>query len=138
MPPKPKHKGFNMRSKSGSSANPQRNPAGVKQKGGSLRDKATINRINMYKGGKPIRDKKGTIVGGSYMMRNRVGDQPITGATGRVAPDRRWFGNTRVIKQEELDRFREEMTTRSSDPYSVLLRRKKLPMGLLQEPAKAS
>ncbi|CAM9298082.1 unnamed protein product [Discosporangium mesarthrocarpum] len=133
----PKHKGLNMNSKSGSSANPQRNPDRVKQKGGNLRDKATINRINMYKGGKPIRDKKGTIVGGSFMMRNRAGDQPITGATaGRVAPDRRWFGNTRVIKQEELDRFREEMTTRSRDPYSVLLRRKKLPMGLLQESGK--
>lgn len=33
-------------------------------------------------------------------------------STGRVAPDRRWFGNTRVIKQEELDKFREEMSTR--------------------------
>lgn len=32
--------------------------------------------------------------------------------SGRVAPDRRWFGNTRVIKQEELDKFREEMSTR--------------------------
>lgn len=31
---------------------------------------------------------------------------------GRVAPDRRWFGNTRIIKQEELDKFREEMSTR--------------------------
>ena len=32
--------------------------------------------------------------------------------TGRVAPDRRWFGNTRIIKQDELDKFREEMSTR--------------------------
>lgn len=137
MPPKPKHKGFNMRTKSNSSANPHRSTDGVRANGGSLRDKATINRINMYKA-KTIRDKKGKIVGGAYMMKNRAGDQAITAETGRVAPDRRWFGNTRVIKQEELDKFREEMTTRSTDPYNVILRRKKLPMGLLQEPDKVS
>ncbi|CAM9494260.1 unnamed protein product [Ectocarpus sp. 8 AP-2014] len=133
----PKHKGFNMRSKSGSSANPHRSTDGLKANGGNLRDKATINRLNMYKA-KGIRDKKGKLVGGAYMMKNRSGDQAITAETGRVAPDRRWFGNTRVIKQEELDKFREEMSTRSTDPYSVVLRRKKLPMGLLQEPDKVS
>ncbi|CBN77992.1 Ngp1, nucleolar GTPase [Ectocarpus siliculosus] len=126
-----------MRSKSGSSANPHRSTDGLKANGGNLRDKATINRLNMYKA-KGIRDKKGKLVGGAYMMKNRSGDQAITAETGRVAPDRRWFGNTRVIKQEELDKFREEMSTRSTDPYSVVLRRKKLPMGLLQEPDKVS
>ncbi|CAN0062663.1 unnamed protein product, partial [Laminaria digitata] len=133
----PKHKGFNMRTKSGSSANPHRSTDGVRQNGGTLRDKATINRINMYKA-KGIRDKKGKLIGGAYMMNNRAGDQAITAETGRVAPDRRWFGNTRIIKQDELDKFREEMSTRSTDPYSVVLRRKKLPMGLLQEPDKVS
>ncbi|CAM9290266.1 unnamed protein product [Pylaiella littoralis] len=133
----PKHKGFNMRTKSGSSANPHRSTDGIKANGGSLRDKATINRLNMYKA-KGIRDKKGKLIGGAYMMKNRAGDQAITGESGRVAPDRRWFGNTRIIKQEELDKFREEMSTRSTDPYSVVLRRKKLPMGLLQEPDKVS
>ena len=30
-------------------------------RGGKLRDKATINRLKMYRGGKPIRDKKGKV-----------------------------------------------------------------------------
>ena len=58
-------------------------------------------------------------------------------ATGRIAPDRRWFGNTRVVGQTELDKFREEMTSKVADPYSVVLKRKKLPMGLLQDAAVA-
>lgn len=56
-------------------------------------------------------------------------------ATGRIQPDRRWFGNTRVVGQTELDNFREEMTSKVADPYSVVLKRKKLPMGLLQDAA---
>ena len=38
------------------------------------------------------------------MMRDRAGDVAITAATGRIQPDRRWFGNTRVISQDDLDR----------------------------------
>lgn len=37
----PKHKGFNMRTKSGSSANPHRSTDGVRQNGSSLRDKVS-------------------------------------------------------------------------------------------------
>jgi hypothetical protein len=33
-------------------------------------------------------------------------------------------------------RFREEMTTRAADPYSVVLRRKKIPMGLIVDSQK--
>eukprot|EP00611_Tribonema_gayanum_P028698 TRINITY_DN745_c2_g1_i1.p1 TRINITY_DN745_c2_g1~~TRINITY_DN745_c2_g1_i1.p1 ORF type:complete len:658 (-),score=211.32 TRINITY_DN745_c2_g1_i1:584-2473(-) len=131
-----KKRPFNMRTKSGASSNPMRGTEGVRQRGGNLRDKATIKRLNMYKGGKPIRNSDGKIIGGTFMMDDRAGDAPITAASGRVAPDRRWFGNTRVIGQGELDRFREEMTTRAADPFSVVLKRKKLPMSLLQEPSK--
>jgi nuclear GTP-binding protein len=35
-------------------------------------------------------------------------------------------------------RFREEMTTRAADPFSVILRRKKIPMALLVDTQKAS
>lgn len=35
----------------------------------------------MYKA-KGIRDKKGKLVGGAYMMKNRAGDQAITAETG--------------------------------------------------------
>jgi len=89
----------------------------------------------MYNNGKAIRNKEGTVVGGQFMMSDRAGDAKITASTGRIAPDRRWFGNTRVVGATELDRFREEMTEKVADPYSVVLRRKKLPMGLLQDAA---
>jgi len=72
------------------------------------------------------------------MMKDRAGDDQITAATGRIAPDRRWFGNTRVVSPEDLDKFRETMAEGASDPYSVVLHRKKLPLGLLRDAADAS
>lgn len=50
----------------------------------------------------------------------------------RIEPNRKWFGNTRVISQEALAGFREAMAERKNDPYSVLLKRNKLPMSLLE------
>jgi len=72
-----------------------------------MRSASTIQRLRMYKNGKEIRNKEGKIVGGSYLMKDRSGDSKITGATGRIQPDRRWFGNSRVVGQSELDKFRE-------------------------------
>jgi nuclear GTP-binding protein len=100
------------------------------------RSKNTIQRLNMYNTGKPIRNKKGTIVGGQFMMETKAGNKLITGATGRIAPDRRWFGNTRTITNNELEKFKDEMITKSADPYSIILRRKKIPMALLQDSKK--
>lgn len=104
---------------------------------GSERSAETIQRLKMYNG-TAIRDKKGMVVGGSFMMKDRAGDQKINAQTGRIQPDRRWFGNTRVVGATELDRFRQEMNQAVADPYSVVLKRKKLPMGLLQEAAEYS
>mmetsp|Transcript_22223 Transcript_22223/g.65845 ORF Transcript_22223/g.65845 Transcript_22223/m.65845 type:complete len:673 (-) Transcript_22223:26-2044(-) len=101
----------------------------------NMRSADTINRLKMYNNGKAIRNKEGTVVGGQYMMGDRAGDTEITSSTGRIAPDRRWFGNTRVVASSDLDRFREEMSTKVADPYSVVLKRKKLPMGLLRDAA---
>mmetsp|Transcript_21881 Transcript_21881/g.52059 ORF Transcript_21881/g.52059 Transcript_21881/m.52059 type:complete len:603 (+) Transcript_21881:126-1934(+) len=101
---------------------------------GGHRSAATINRLNLYKS-KAIRSKKGHLIGGDFMMGDRAGDREITAETGRIAPDRRWFGNTRVVDPKQLDTFRQEMTEKVADPYSVVLRRKKLPMGLLREAA---
>lgn len=47
---------------------------------------------------------------------------------------RRWFGNTRVIGQTELARFRDELGSKVADPYTVILKGKKLPMSLLNDP----
>ena len=37
----------------------------------------------------------------------------------RIQPDRRWFGNTRVIGQKQLDQFREEMSAKVSNNLLV-------------------
>jgi len=50
------------------------------------------------------------------MSKGRAGNQDITAATGRIAPDRRWFGNTRVIGQSALEEFREAASAHASDP----------------------
>lgn len=96
------------------------------------RSKATIQRLNMINNGGPIRNKDGKVVGGDFVMNNRAGGKLITGQA-RIAPDRRWFGNTRIIGQTELDTLREQVSTQNNDPYSFVLRRKKIPMSLLQE-----
>ena len=48
------------------------------------------------------------------------------------------IGNTRVISQTALDHFRNALSAQKADPYSVLLRRNKLPMGLLADESKSS
>ena len=125
-----KHAALNK--KSNNSDNPDR-----KITKGNMRSKSTIMRLNMYKSGKAVRNKDGKIVGGSLMMSTTAGGKAIPNAA-RIAPNRRWFGNTRIISQNELDSFREEMTTKEADPYSIILRRKKIPMALLQEAEKTS
>lgn len=47
------------------------------------------------------------------------------------------IGNTRVISQTALDHFRESLGARKNDPYSVLLKRNKLPMSLLDDAQKS-
>jgi len=48
------------------------------------------------------------------------------------------IGNTRVISQTALDHFRTALSAQKQNPYSVLLRRNKLPMGLLEDESKTS
>lgn len=80
----------------------------------------------MLKDGKPRRNAEGKItVAASYQSR----DAPVA----RIEPNRKWFGNTRVISQEALSSFREAVAERASDPYSVLLKTNKLPMSLIRD-----
>ncbi|CAK8997623.1 unnamed protein product [Durusdinium trenchii] len=51
----------------------------------------------------------------------------------RIQPDRRWFGNTRVIAQEKMQAFRETIAKGVEDPFSVVLKSSKLPMSLLRD-----
>jgi nuclear GTP-binding protein len=80
----------------------------------------------MY-GTKAKRDAKGRIISQAFQSK----DLPST----RIQPDRRWFGNTRVVGQRQLAAFREEMAGKADDPYTVLLKERKLPLSLLEEPA---
>jgi nuclear GTP-binding protein len=79
----------------------------------------------MYKS-RAKRDKNGKIIHQEFQSK----DLPST----RIQPDRRWFGNTRVIGQKQLEAFREEMGAKVADPYAVLIREKKLPLSLLEDP----
>lgn len=94
-----------------------------------LRDQRTIKRLKMYNS-KIKRNEKGEIVKGSVLG---AADR-VKQSMARIAPDRRWFGNTRVIGQQALQKFRTEMTERFRDPYSVVIKQKKLPLSLLEDP----
>jgi len=97
----------------------------TKGKGG-MRDNATIRRLKMYNT-KPTRNKDGMIIGGQYM--SKIPDEP----TKRIAPDRRWFGNTHIVGQKNLDDFREQMSEAVNDPFAVVMKTKNLPMALLTD-----
>ncbi|KDD72286.1 NGP1NT domain-containing protein, partial [Helicosporidium sp. ATCC 50920] len=90
-----------------------------------MRSSGTVRRLAMYNS-KPVRNKQGKIV--KYELQSR--DLPST----RIQPDRRWFGNTRVVGQKQLEAFREEMAVKAADPYTVVLDARKLPLGLIQDP----
>ena len=115
--------------KGASSDNPNRTISSkAKASGSAVRSTATINRLNMYRT-KVKRSKEGKIIKGGLPVGHTVANM----LPARVQPDRRWFGNTRVIGQKELTEFREQMATAQADPYAVLLKRSKLPMGLLAD-----
>jgi nuclear GTP-binding protein len=73
------------------------------------------------------RDRKGRVISQDLQSK----ELPST----RIQPDRRWFGNTRVIGQKQLEAFRDEMSVKANDPYTVLLRQRKLPLSLLEDPS---
>jgi len=98
--------------------NASTNPDRVKGKGQThMRSKATINRLNMYRS-KPNEAKM-----------KAAPKVPMV----RIQPDRRWFGNTRVLTQNKLQEFREEMSKSVDDPFNVVLKASKLPMSLLKD-----
>lgn len=116
--------------KSNSSSNPDRHKD-ASSGGNNKRSQATIKRLNMYRGGKPKRNRKGQIVkAADYQAELPSGTQ------ARVAPNRKWFGNTRVIKQSSLQKFQEEVGKAVHNPYQVVLKSSKLPMSLLKDRSK--
>ncbi|KAL0640865.1 GTPase required for pre-60S ribosomal subunit nuclear export and maturation [Maublancomyces gigas] len=102
--------------------------ANVKVKGENFyRDAKKVGQLNMYKEGKPIRNKNGDILKAASFQSREI-------PNARIEPNRKWFGNTRVISQGALTSFREAMAQKANDPYQVLLKQNKLPMSLLTDP----
>lgn len=80
----------------------------------------------MFKDGKERRNAAGDVtIAASYQSK----EVP----SARVEPNRKWFGNTRVISQNALDSFRQAVAERQADPYQVLLKTNKLPMSLIRD-----
>lgn len=110
--------------KNSSTAKGRSNDASANTQG---RTAATARRLKMYNS-RAKRDKNGRLI--SQELQSK--ELPST----RIVPDRRWFGNTRTVGQAQLERFREEVGAKVDDPYSVLLKERKLPLGLLNDKAK--
>ncbi|KAJ2762379.1 GTPase required for pre-60S ribosomal subunit nuclear export and maturation, partial [Coemansia nantahalensis] len=109
---------------------PKTVPGNLKLKGENFyRDKKKVQYINMLRGGRAKYDSKGNLVKAADF-------QSKVAAPARVEPNRKWFGNTRVIGQKALEEFREQMAAKINDPYQVLLRRSKLPTSLLHDSTK--
>lgn len=101
--------------------------------GSNMRSRATVKRLKMYNSGKPVRDKRGKIVQAADFQARAV-----SGEVARVAPNRKWFGNTRVISQSALQTFQSEMGKVVKDPYKVVMKSSKLPLSLLQDRSKTA
>lgn len=96
---------------------------------GHGRDRATVNRLQLYKTKAYKRDRSGRIIPGAGDLTSNI---PEPGA-GRTAPNRKWFGNTRVVEQKDMTRFRDAMAKAQADPFSLLLKQRRLPVGLLTD-----
>ncbi|KAL6283668.1 hypothetical protein ACE6H2_014597 [Prunus campanulata] len=95
-----------------------------KSKSKDARTGATVRRLKMYKT-RPKRDSKGKVLRNDFQSK----ELPNT----RIQPDRRWFGNTRVASQQQLDIFREEHSKTVASNYNVILKGKQLPLSLLND-----
>jgi len=112
------------------------NPDRVKKDGrggGQQRDRATVKRLLMYKNFKAKRNASGKIVKAAPFQ-----ERLCSGTTARVEPNRRWFGNTRIIGQEALQTFQEHLGSALKDSYRVVMNQTKLPVTLLNEKPKNS
>jgi nuclear GTP-binding protein len=80
----------------------------------------------MFKDGKAKHDAQGNVIKAASYQSTEL-------PNARIEPNRKWFGNTRVISQEALTSFREAVAERAADPYQVLLKTNKLPMSLIRD-----
>ena len=99
----------------------------IKVKGENFyRNAKKIKTLNMFKSGSAQRNASGKITQAAAYQSKDI-------PKARVEPNRKWFGNTRVISQNALDSFRQAVAERAQDPYQVLLKSNKLPMSLIRD-----
>ncbi|KAJ8894954.1 hypothetical protein PR048_000261 [Dryococelus australis] len=104
----PRKEGFN---RSAHSMNPERKAEGLKGVA-KVRTKSTIKRLQMYRNFKAKRDKTGKILSPAPFQ-----GKLSSGTVARVEPNQKWFGNSRVITQNALQRFQEAMGEALKNPY---------------------
>lgn len=122
----PRKEGFK---RSGHSMNPERPTEGLKGVA-KVRTKATIKRLQMYRNQQPKRNRKGQIISPAPFQ----GWQP-SGTMSHVEPSQRWFGNSRVISQNALQKFQDELGKAMKNPYNVIMKPTQLPITLLEQKA---
>ncbi|XP_028134204.1 nucleolar GTP-binding protein 2 [Diabrotica virgifera virgifera] len=123
----PRKQGFN---RSNHSMNPERPTEGLKGVS-KVRTKGTIKRLQMYRNFKAKRDKTGKILTPAPFQ----GRLP-SGTQARVEPNQKWFGNSRVISQNTLQKFQTEVGSALKNPFQVVMKPTTLPITLLNEKAK--
>jgi len=122
----PRKQGFK---RSGHSMNPERPTEGLKGVA-KIRTKATIKRLQMYRNQRPKRNYAGKIISPAPFQ-----GWNSSGTMSHVEPSQRWFGNSRVISQNALQKFQNELGTAMKDPYKVIMKPTQLPITLLQQKA---
>lgn len=110
--------------------NPERSTENLKGVA-NPRTKSTINRLQMYKNFKAKRNRSGKVVVAAPFQ-----GWVNPGTMARVEPNPKWFGNSRVIGQNALQKFQDELGSAIKDPYQVVMRSTRLPVTLLNEKAK--
>lgn len=98
---------------------------GSEGKGGdqSQRKASTVRRLNMYRT-RATRDAKGKVISEDLQSK----DLP----NSRVAPDRRWFGNSRIVSQKQLEALRVANQKQKLDPRTAVLSVQRLQWDKLQ------
>lgn len=109
--------------------NPERPTEGLKGVA-KMRTKGTIKRLQMYRNQKPKRNREGKILTPApFQSWNK------SGTMSRVEPSRAWFSNSRVISQNSLQKFQNELGAVMKNPYQVVMKPTQLPITLLEQKA---
>lgn len=87
-------------------------------------DATVTKHLNILKGGRPTRNSKGEITKDAPFQKSSC--KPLS----KIERNRKWFCNTKTITQNELDNFRNHVSTKKV--YHVLLSQGKLPYSLLE------